>query len=32
MSPRLPLVYNPKAGRAALDVEGLLARLPGPLR
>ena len=32
MTTRLPLVYNPGSGRAAMDLEGLLARLPRPCR
>jgi diacylglycerol kinase family enzyme len=30
--PRVPLVYNPRAGMGAMDPEGLLARLPLELR
>ena len=30
--PRLPLVYNPRAGMGAMDPEGLMARLPEAVR
>lgn len=32
MTPRLPLVYNPRSGFSGLDLDALLARLPADLR